>query len=151
MTLTHPDMKRYMMTIPEAVRLVIQAGVMGSGGEIFILDMGDPVPIIDLANDLIELSGLRPGKDIQVEVTQMRPGEKLTEELFDAETETTSPTRFEKISVVRPKGLCLEAFNEKLAALERAANGNAPREVQRILPELNMCFQPDKALTIGRE
>jgi FlaA1/EpsC-like NDP-sugar epimerase len=143
-TLTHPDMKRYMMTIPEAVRLVIQAGVMGSDGEIFILDMGDPVPILDLANDLIELSGLRPGKDIQVEVTQPRPGEKLTEELFDSETETTSSTRFEKISVVRPKPLRLEAFNEKLAALESAASRNAPQEVQRILPEFNVYFEPDK-------
>jgi FlaA1/EpsC-like NDP-sugar epimerase len=132
------------MTIPEAVRLVIQAGVMGSDGEIFILDMGDPVPILDLANDLIELSGLRPGKDIQVEVTQPRPGEKLTEELFDSETETTSSTRFEKISVVRPKPLRLEAFNEKLAALECAANRNEPQEVQRILPELNVCFESDK-------
>ncbi|HEV2234513.1 MAG TPA: nucleoside-diphosphate sugar epimerase/dehydratase, partial [Terriglobia bacterium] len=150
-TLTHPEMKRYMMTIPEAVRLVIQAGVMGSGGEIFILDMGDPVPILDLANDLIELSGLRPGKDIQVEVTQPRPGEKLTEELFDSETETTSSTRFEKISVVRPKALRLEAFNEKLAALEYAANRNDPEGVQRILPELNVCFEADKALTVGQD
>ncbi len=76
-------MKRYMMTIPEAVRLVIQGGVLASCGEIFVLDMGNPVPIVDLANDLIELSRHRPGKDIQVEVTQLRPGEKITEELFD--------------------------------------------------------------------
>ncbi|MGH6631338.1 MAG: polysaccharide biosynthesis protein, partial [Burkholderiales bacterium] len=71
-TVTHPDVQRFLMTIPEAVRLVIRAGTLGSAGEIFILDMGDPVPILDLARDLIELSGLRPGKDIQIEVTQLR-------------------------------------------------------------------------------
>ena len=150
-TITHPDMKRYMMTIPEAVRLVIQAGALASSGEIFVLDMGDPIPILDLANDLIELSGLRPGKDIQVEVTQPRPGEKLTEELFDSETETTSSTRFEKISVVRPKALRLEAFNEKLTALESAANRNDPVGVRRILPELNVCFEPDNVQGVGQK
>ena len=150
-TLTHPDMKRYMMTIPEAVRLVIQAGALASSGEIFVLDMGDPIPILDLANDLIELSGLRPGKDIKVEVTQLRPGEKLTEELFDPETETTSPTRFEKISVVRPKALRLAVFEEKLAALEYAASCNASEDIHRILPELNLCFEHEGLPTASRK
>jgi FlaA1/EpsC-like NDP-sugar epimerase len=150
-TLTHPDMKRYMMTIPEAVRLVIQAGALASSGEIFVLDMGDPIPIVDLANDLIELSGLRPGKDIQVEVTQLRPGEKMNEELFDPDTETTSPTRFDKILVIRPKELHVAAFQERLAALEVAANSNSPQEIQRILPEFHKCFEPEGVQTAGRD
>jgi len=148
-TLTHPDMKRYMMTIPEAVRLVIQAGVLASCGEIFVLDMGDPVTIVDLANDLIELSGLRPGKDIRVEVTQLRPGEKMTEELFDHDTETTAPTRFEKIWVARPKALCLSEFEGKLAALENAALLNSPLDIQRLLPEFNLCFETAQTQSAG--
>jgi FlaA1/EpsC-like NDP-sugar epimerase len=150
-TLTHPEMKRYMMTIPEAVRLVIQAGVLASSGEIFVLDMGDPVTIVDLANDLIELSGLRPGKDIRVEVTQLRPGEKMSEELFDQDTESTARTRFEKIWVARPKALCLAEFEGKLAALENAALLNSAQDIQRILPEFNLCFETAQTQTAAED
>jgi FlaA1/EpsC-like NDP-sugar epimerase len=150
-TLTHPDMMRYMMTIPEAVHLVIQAGALASSGEIFVLDMGDPIPILNLANDLIELSGLRPGKDIKVEVTQLRPGEKITEELFDADTETTSPTRFKRIWTIRPNPLRLAAFEEKLAALEYAASWNIPEDIQRILPDFNACLENEKARIASHE
>jgi FlaA1/EpsC-like NDP-sugar epimerase len=97
-TVTHPDIIRYFMLIPEAAQLVIQAGAMGQGGEIFVLDMGEPVRIMDLAHDLIRLSGLRVGEDIEVQITGLRPGEKLYEELYDA-TETHQRTAHPKIMV----------------------------------------------------
>ncbi|MEN6348237.1 MAG: nucleoside-diphosphate sugar epimerase/dehydratase [Syntrophomonas sp.] len=97
-TVTHPDMQRYFMTIPEAVQLVIQAGAMAEGGEIFVLDMGDPVKIVDLARDLIRLAGYEPEKDIPIVYTGIRPGEKLYEELFTYQ-EGLGSTRHERILI----------------------------------------------------
>ncbi|MBK9770712.1 MAG: polysaccharide biosynthesis protein [Candidatus Obscuribacter sp.] len=97
-TVTHPDVTRYFMLIPEAVQLILQAGAFGSGGEVFVLDMGKPVKILDLANDLIKFSGLTPGVDIKIEFTGLRPGEKLFEELL-TEAEGLSRTASEKIFV----------------------------------------------------
>jgi FlaA1/EpsC-like NDP-sugar epimerase len=97
-TVTHPEITRYFMLIPEAAQLVIQAGAMGKGGEIFVLDMGEPVRILDLAHDLIRLSGLQVGEDIEVQVTGLRPGEKLYEELYDP-SESHSRTTHPKIMV----------------------------------------------------
>ena len=97
-TVTHPEMKRYFMTIPEAVQLVIQAGSLGQGGEIFVLDMGEPVKIVDLARDMIILSGLKPEEDIKIEYTGLRPGEKLYEELF-SDRENFAVTLHERIFI----------------------------------------------------
>ncbi len=98
-TVTHPEMRRFFMTVREAVRLVIQSGALTKGGEVFILDMGDPVKILDLAHDMIRLKGLCPGKDIEIKYTCLRPGEKLCEQLI-AETEKAAPTEHRKIYVV---------------------------------------------------
>lgn len=95
-TITNPEMKRYFMTIPEASQLVLEAGALGQGGEVFVLDMGEPVKIVDLAKDMISLSGLEPDKDIKLEYTGLRPGEKLFEELLTAE-EGTVATKNSKI------------------------------------------------------
>lgn len=115
-TVTHPDMTRYFMTIPEASQLVLQAATQGEGGEIFVLDMGDPVRIVDLANDLITLSGLDPGKDIEIRFTGPRPGEKIFEELFNPEAKVL-PTPHEKIMVVESDPGDLEALHQELASL----------------------------------
>jgi FlaA1/EpsC-like NDP-sugar epimerase len=97
-TVTHPEMQRFFMTIPEASQLVLQASAMGNGGEVFVLDMGDPVKIVDLARNLILLSGLRPDEDIRIEFTGTRPGEKLYEELSHLD-EGTVATQHEKVRV----------------------------------------------------
>jgi FlaA1/EpsC-like NDP-sugar epimerase len=95
-TVTHPEMRRYFMTIPESVQLVLQAGAIGKGGEVFVLDMGEPVKILDLATDLIRLSGLEVGSDIEIRFTGTRPGEKLYEELF-FDSESALPTDHPKV------------------------------------------------------
>jgi FlaA1/EpsC-like NDP-sugar epimerase len=131
-TVTHADMTRYFMTIPEAAQLVLQAGGLGENGAVYVLDMGQPVKIMDLARDLIELSGLTPGVDVEIVVTGMRPGEKLYEELMTAEEGATA-TRHEKISVARKTGFSADDFETRLQELFEAARS---RDVARIQANL---------------
>lgn len=139
---THPDMVRYFMTIPEAVQLVLQAAVVGRGAEILMLDMGDPVRIVDLARDLIELSGLQPGRDIEVAFSGLRPGEKLFEEMFKPD-EVHQRTEHEKIFIAANAGQALPScFDMVVDALIAAALNNDSTTVIRLLSELLPEYQP---------
>jgi FlaA1/EpsC-like NDP-sugar epimerase len=131
-TVTHPEMKRYFMTIPEAAGLVIQTAVLGQGGEVFVLDMGEPVKIVDLARQLIQLSGLRPEVDIPIEFVGLRPGEKLFEEL-SYPAESYSPTSHPKIMRFTHDPQPLSRVRAALDSLEREAHSAAPERMRRLL------------------
>jgi FlaA1/EpsC-like NDP-sugar epimerase len=138
-TVTHPDIERFFMTIPEACQLIMQAAVIGEGGEIFVLDMGEPIKIRYLAEQMIRLSGREPGKDIPIQYIGLRPGEKLYEELF-YDSEDLLPTRHPKIHVARgTQNLIASALDDDIAALEQAAVGvdqvAMTRLLRRMLPE----------------
>lgn len=122
-TITDPEVRRYFMTIPEAVQLVLQASVLGQGGDLFMLNMGEPIRIVDLAEDLVRLSGLELGKDIDIVYTGLRPGEKLFEELFGAE-EQYDRTEHERIYRVQNGGVIPERLEMKVNALYAAALAN---------------------------
>lgn len=135
-TVTHPDIIRYFMTIPEAVSLVLQAGALAKGGEIFVLDMGEPVKIVDLAKNLIRLSGYRPYEDIDIEFTGLRPGEKLYEELLMSE-EGLQETENKLIHIGKPIEMDEKRFLKQLEELQRIANEDSAgirRKVQEIVP-----------------
>jgi len=143
-TVTDPRMQRYFMTIPEAAQLVIQAGTMGRGGEIFVLDMGEPMRIVDLAADVIRLSGLRVGEDIEIEFIGLRPGEKLYEELH-VEGETHLPTPHPKIMVAERQRHNLAAIRTAIERLRAIAEQPAEvivAELCRIVPEYRPQRQP---------
>jgi FlaA1/EpsC-like NDP-sugar epimerase len=145
-TVTHPDMQRYFMTIPEAAQLVLQAGTMGQGGEIYLLHMGEPVRIVDLARDMITLSGLRPGVDIDIVFTGIRPGEKLFEEL-SADGEEVSSTSHPKIGIWKHREFDREEVRRSTDRLLELAERNSPDEIvselQRLVPE----YVPDQGPT----
>jgi FlaA1/EpsC-like NDP-sugar epimerase len=131
-TVTHPDMQRYFMTIPEASQLVLQAGAMGAGGEIFILDMGEPVKIVDLARDLITLSGLRPGEDIEIKFDGVRPGEKLFEQLA-TDAEHADKTKHPKIFIGRIASPAWAGVSRGVDDLIALADGGSDDQIRRAL------------------
>jgi FlaA1/EpsC-like NDP-sugar epimerase len=141
-TITHPDMKRYFMTIPEAVLLVLQAGSMGHGGEVFVLDMGEQAKIYDVACELIRLSGLEPHKDIPVVFTGIRPGEKLFEEVLTAE-EGVEPTTHPKIYKAKIKrSLGPDILREKIEKLEILAQMRDRKAIVRTFQEIISTYHP---------
>ena len=139
-TVTHPDIIRYFMTIPEAVSLVLQAGAQAKGGEIFVLDMGKPVKILDLALNLIRLSGYKPYEDIDIQFTGLRPGEKLYEELLMSE-EGLQSTENELIHIGKPIEFDEQEFRQQLEALDEMSKTDSPKikeKVMEIVPTYHM-------------
>jgi FlaA1/EpsC-like NDP-sugar epimerase len=134
-TVTHPEMTRYFMTIPEAAQLVLQAAALGQGGEIFVLDMGEPVRIVDLARDMVRLAGLTPGEDVAIAFTGVRPGEKLHEEL-ELDDEQLLRTRHPKIFIGRLLGYPSARVDKALAQLERLSVGSDASGLRGYLGEL---------------
>jgi FlaA1/EpsC-like NDP-sugar epimerase len=135
-TITHPEMKRYFMTIPEAVHLVLQAAGMGEGsdrGEVYVLRMGEQVRIVDLAEDLIRLSGLEPGKDIEIQFTGVRPGEKLEEALWDEGIQYETTPHPDVVRVAEPQALSGAELNETLMELERCVEQDDTAAITELL------------------
>ena len=144
-TVTHPDIIRYFMTIPEACRLVMEAATMGKGNEIFVFEMGNPVKIVDLATRMIELAGYEPGKDIKIEFTGLRPGEKLYEELLSGE-ENTIPTYNEKIKIARVRKYEYDEILGVYAEFERLSYKvkiiDTVRLMKQLIPEFKSKNSP---------
>lgn len=138
------------MTIPEACQLVLEAGAMGNGGEIFIFDMGQSIRIIDLARKMVKLSGLTLGKDIQVVFTGLRPGEKIFEELL-ADKETTLPTHHEKIMIARVREYDFEVISKEINSLitlfKSQDNESIVRKMKEIVPEFVSANSVFRSLT----
>ena len=149
-TVTDPEMERYFMSIPEASQLILQAGSLGLGGEIFILDMGNPIKIIDIASDLIRLSGFEI-EDISIEITGARPGEKTKEELSN-HLETLDNTKHEKIFVLNnPINLKKDSSSiiSKLDKLEEAVNEHNPNRLKTALSKVLNEYRPVEQFTNG--
>jgi FlaA1/EpsC-like NDP-sugar epimerase len=140
-TVTDPEIKRFFMTIPEAVQLVLQASVLGQGGEVFVLDMGEQIKIVDLARNMIVLSGLVPGKDIEIVFTGLRPGEKLYEELFDGD-EQVEPTAHAKINRAIGAPFLAHELHQWVEELLRKLSGHTEETLLEDLKRLVPSFQP---------
>ena len=146
-TVTDPDMERYFMSIPEASQLILQAGSLGIGGEVFILDMGSPIKIIDIANELIRLSGYEPDLDIEVQFTGTRPGEKKIEELA-LPTEQLDKTKHDKIFVLNDQNITNEKLSNIISGikdLEKGLSGRSANQVRSILSSILSEYKPDLA------
>lgn len=144
-TVTHPDITRFFMTIPEACRLVLEAGSMGKGGEIFIFDMGKSIKIIELAKKMIRLSGLLPHQDIEIEFTGLRPGEKLYEELLN-DLENTLPTHHEKIMIARVAASDFETVGENIQQLINLACNYEDTEVVKLMKKIVPEFKSNNSI-----
>jgi FlaA1/EpsC-like NDP-sugar epimerase len=144
-TVTHPDIIRYFMTIPEACRLVLEAASFGKSGEIYVFDMGEPVKIIDLARKMIEMAGLLPEVDIPIQITGLRPGEKLYEELLN-DKETTLPTEHAKITIAQVRQYNFDEVCEKLkTTIDCAYVVDIPstiRSMKELIPEFRSQNSP---------
>ena len=144
-TVTHPEITRYFMTIPEAVSLILQAGAMGKGGEIFVLDMGKPILIRELAEQMIKLSGLTPGEDIEIIYTGLRPGEKLYEEIFH-QKEDLKPTTHEKLLLAKSRKVDWDWLQQEIVHLQMAASmrniQKLKNHLQNIVPEYTSQTKP---------
>jgi FlaA1/EpsC-like NDP-sugar epimerase len=140
-TVTHPEMQRYFMTTPEACQLVLQSSTMAQGGEVFILDMGEPILILDLARTLIRLSGLRPDEDIKIQFTGLRPGEKLREELTLSD-EDIVPTGHEKIKRFIGSRIPWTVMEQHLAKIQRVNEIEDEHELSRVLKEIIPDYHP---------
>jgi FlaA1/EpsC-like NDP-sugar epimerase len=136
-----PEATRYFMTIPEAARLVIQSGAMGKNGEIFILDMGKPMRILDLATEMIRLAGKEPGIDIQIQLIDLRPGDKLHEELL-TQTEGVCPTRHPKIFIAKPDKIDIKKLDSLIATLSKLAENSDRLEIVQQLCNFMPDYQP---------
>jgi FlaA1/EpsC-like NDP-sugar epimerase len=141
-TVTHPDVTRFFMTIPEACQLILQAGAMGNGGEIFLLDMGTSIKIVDMARDLIRLSGFEPEEDIKIEYIGLRPGEKLYEELI-IDGEDVIPTSHEKIMVLKGVDCNLQLLNGEINQLMHIAKDQETKKIKEKLKEIVPEYLPD--------
>ncbi len=140
-TITHPDITRYFMTIPEASRLILQAGALGQGGEVFVLDMGTPIRIVDMARELIKRSGYEPDKDIEIKFVGLRPGEKLYEELIAAGEEVIK-TSHEKIVVLKQNECDFPSLKAAISMLLRAAEDRDAAGIKRCLQEIVPEYHP---------
>jgi FlaA1/EpsC-like NDP-sugar epimerase len=141
-TVTHPEIKRFFMLIPEAIQLVLMAAALKKGGEILVLDMGEQIKIVELAENLIRLSGFIPHKEIKIEFSGLRPGEKLYEELFDKSEKVVS-TLHEKFWLTVPDTPSLGEFNNHIAELERIVRDNAIDEVVSAIKDIVPSFKCD--------
>jgi FlaA1/EpsC-like NDP-sugar epimerase len=139
-TVTHPEVTRYFMLISEAVQLVLQAASLGNGGEIFILNMGKPVRIAEMAEDLIFLAGREPHKDVRIEFTGLRHGEKLYEELLVDETE--KKTQYENITIGRATHVDWDELNQKIATLQTVASQHQREDIVKAVKTIVPEYQP---------